>query len=112
MDTHTNSLLLSWRAPARATHQRSERWYVLGGVFCLIFIAYGILTGAWSLSIVFATIPGLYFLLRSEKHRDHTVAVYESGIEFDGTLYQWDQCKEFWILTGEGYHELHVAVAK
>lgn len=104
--------LLQWHAPQRQTHARSEKWYLIGGVITSLFIGYGILTGAWSLSIVFGTIAGLYFLLRSERHRDHTLTIYDTGVEFDGALRKWADCREFWILEGAGYHELHIASAR
>ena len=111
METNTKTLL-EWQATARPDQERSEKWYVAAGSCCALMIAYGILTGAYSLSIIFAFIPGLYYLLRNQSHKQHEIRILETGIDFDGRLSVWGDLKEFWILEGPGYYELHVAPVK
>lgn len=110
---HTNTkTLLEWQAAARPDHERSEKWYVAAGSFCVMMIAYGILSGAWSLSLIFAFVPALYYLLRNQGHMLHTIRMLETGIDYDGKLTAWGEWKEFWILEGPGYYELHIAPMK
>ncbi len=111
MNTNTK-ILLEWQAAARPDHERTEKWYVAAGSFCAIMIGYGILSGAWSMSLIFALIPALYYLLRNQGHKQHQIRILATGIEFDGRLTGWGELKEFWILEGPGYYELHIAPVK
>ena len=108
MNTNTN-ILLQWEAQIRPDHVRSSRWYIVSGAFCAVMVAYGIFSGAWSTSLVFAFIPALYYLVRNQSHAKHTIRITDMGVEFDGRLWIWGELKEFWILAGPGYHELHFA---
>lgn len=108
METNTKTLL-EWHAASRPDYVRSEKWYVVAGAFCAIMIAYGIFSDAWSLSLIFAFVPGLYYVLRNQNHKKHHVIVRDVGIVFDGRLTAWGELKEFWILQGPGYYELHIA---
>ena len=111
MQTHTPSLL-EWQAPTKIDYQKSKTWYLWAGMFCVLMIVYGVLTSAWSLTIVFALCPGLYFLVRNQPHPTHVIRIYENGVEWDGQLIPWVEFKEFWILRGKDYHELHLGGAK
>jgi hypothetical protein len=111
MDTNTKPAL-EWQAPVRVDHERSQKWYLVTGLICATFIGYGIFTKAWTLSITFATLGGLYYLTRNERHAPHSIRILDIGIEFDGLLRPWAEWKHFWILRGEGYHELHVTPQK
>ncbi len=111
METKTQSLL-EWQASARPDHERSEKWYIGAGICCILMIGYGILSSAWALSFIFAMIPALYFILRNQSHKQHTIRIRDIGIEFDEKLLSWGELKEFWILRGSGYHELHIAAKK
>src|SRR5688572_24816113 len=99
METHTN-ILLEWQAASRPDHVRSEKWYVGAGALCAVMIAYGIFTGAWALSLIFAFIPALYYMLRNQGHKKHCLRVRKTGLEFDERIYSWGELKEFWILEG------------
>ncbi len=111
MPTNTNPIL-EWQAAMKVDYERSTTWYIRAGILCLLMIVYGILTSAWSLAIVFALCPGLYFLVRNQPHPLHTIRIYENGIEWDGQLQSWNEFNEFWILQGKGYYELHVGNPK
>ncbi|MDD5055121.1 MAG: hypothetical protein PHZ00_02520 [Candidatus Peribacteraceae bacterium] len=111
MQTNT-SALLEWQAATRIDYERSKSWYVWAGLFCLVMIVYGILSSSWSLAIVFALCPGLYFLVRNQPHPTHTIRIFDNGIEWDGRLMAWGDFNEFWILQGKGYYELHVGSPK
>jgi hypothetical protein len=111
MNTNTQPLL-SWQAPARINHERSDKWYLISGLVCATFVVYGLLTGAWSMSITFGMIAGLYFYVRNQQHPVHTIRIFEGGIEFDGRYSIWADWQFFWILDGKNYHELHIAPVK
>lgn len=111
MQTNTNAKL-AWHAPTRVHHERSQRWYAIAGGLSLIPIIYGLMTGAWSLSLTFALVTGLYYLTKDERPHDHSIAILESGISFDGRLQPWSDLSEFWILQAPGYYELRIAHRK
>lgn len=108
MHTNTNPIL-QWQAPAKVTHERSHKWYLVTGVICATVIMYGIVVGNWALSLIFGLIGGLYMIIRDDSHKVHAISVYEAGIEVDGTLKPWNKWQHFWILGGAGYYELHLA---
>ena len=108
MQTNTEHIFLEWQAPSKLAPKRSHRWYVLSALACGSMIVYGVLTGAWSLSVCFAMLAGLFFLIRNEKPNMHSIRLLETGIEFDGRKTMWSEWKSFWILRAEGYHELHI----
>ena len=112
MQTHTPDILLSWKAPEKTAHQRSERWYVIGSCITATMIVYGILSGTWSMSISFALLAGLFFLIRNEEPPVHEIALLDIGIRFNGQLHSWSEWKQFWILQGKDYHELHIETKK
>lgn len=111
MNTHTTPLL-EWQAPARPDPVRSERWYVVTGLLCATFIAYGILTRAWALSVSLGMLAGLFFLVRNQKHPLRRIRILETGIEVDGRMRIWAEWENFWILQGDGYYELRMAPKK
>lgn len=108
MDIHTNTLLLEWQAPIRISHERSKRWYMIAGALATCMIVYGLLTGAWTTSLVTALAAGLYYLVRNEKQPILNIRIFDTGIEVNGNLETWKSWKDFWILVGPGYAELHV----
>ena len=112
MQTNTHKILLAWKAPEKVAHTRSERWYVTGSCIAATMIVYGILSGAWSMSISFALLAGLVFLVRNETPSVHEIKLLDIGIEFNGRLHAWSEWKQFWILQGTDYHELHIETKK
>ncbi len=111
MNTNTQPLL-AWQAPTRTKPERSERWYLVGGVCLSTMITYGILTGSWMMSLTFALIGGLYVLTREEEHHDHKISLLDVGIEYDGHFYSYADFGEFWILKAPTYYELHISSVK
>lgn len=107
MDTHIHTLL-AWTAKSQIDHARSNRWYVIGGVLCGLMIVYGIVTGAYTEAVVFLLLPGAFYLIRNQSHTAHDAQITDAGFIYDGTLTPWSELKEFWILRGSNYYELHI----
>lgn len=101
-------ILLSWTAPVAAAHQRSLRWYLYGGIFVVSCAAYGIIAGEWSFSIVMILLAGFYVLTRRAPEPVKTIAILEEGFIFENEFTEWRDCKDFWMLQGNGYLELHI----
>ncbi len=101
-------VLLSWTANVTPVHQRSMRWYLAGGIFVLSCAAYGIIAGEWSFAIVMILLAGLYVLTRRAPETVKTIAIVEEGLMFENEFTEWKDCKDFWLLQGNGYLELHI----
>lgn len=112
MNTHNQKPLLAWEAPALNDHDRSERWYLVMGLFATLMIVYGLYSGSMLMSISIALCAGLYFLTRNQKHKVHSIAIYEMGVQFDDVLHPWNELKNFWMLSGPGFCELHFSSTK
>ncbi|NOS67014.1 MAG: hypothetical protein HOO67_01455 [Candidatus Peribacteraceae bacterium] len=100
--------ILAWTAYSHHNHERSAHWYLFGGVFVLAIAVYGIVTGAWTLTLVSLLLGGVYFLTRREMTPLKEIRIFADGIDFNGSFTAWDQCKDFWIVTTPLFTELHV----
>ncbi len=120
MDTNTNTPenadphapLLVWQAQSKPDHERSDKWYIGAGICATLLIIYGLISGAWLMSVCMAICAGLYYMVRDEKHRLHSIVLTRMGVEFDGVMHPWNELKNFWMLSGHGYVELHIAHKK
>lgn len=100
--------LLAWDGQSRPNHERSSKWYLYGGVAVLVCVIFGILTSAWSFSIVMMLIGGMYFLTRNAPEPVHHIELSREGVTFRGEFSLWKDCKDFWLLQGPDYVELHI----
>ena len=100
--------ILAWSAPTLPTHERSPGWYLWGGIIALLLIAWGIISGSWTFSIVIALCAGLYFLIRSHTPEAKPFIIAYQGISFDRTFMSWDNLKSFWLLETPTYTELTI----
>ncbi len=99
---------MAWTAPAHFNHLRSNRWYLLSGVLVLAVAAYGIITGAWTLTLVTLLLGGVYFLVRREPTPLKEISLQVDGVEFEGMFTPWAQCKEFWLVATPLFTELRI----
>ena len=104
--------LLRWDGQSRPTHERGPKWYLYGGIFILLCAVFGIVSGAWSFSLVMLLIGGLYFLTRNAPEPVHHIEISPEGVTFRGEFTHWNGCKDFWMLQGPTYVELHIMRAK
>ncbi len=109
MQTNTESIVLQWQAPAKNDHERSDRWYLIAGVIAAVLIVYGLWDGAWLMSLSIALCAGLYYLVRDTKHKTHSIVITKMSVVFDGVVHPWAEMKNFWMLQGADYCELHIA---
>lgn len=110
-DTNTptpEQVLLTWSAPVQHTHERSKRWYVIGGTLVLAGAAYGVLSGAWSVALVAIMIGAMYFILRDHKFPDETITITQSGVRIGQTYMSWNDLQGFWLMPTDDYMELHI----
>ena len=103
-----NKTLLEWTAPIVAHHERSPRWYLIGSILIIALTIYGILTGAWTMSLLAILLGGLYFLVRHEPPVLQHIEIQEHGFVYGGAFTFWTDCKDFWLIQCPGYTELHI----
>ena len=100
--------MLSWEGLPRPAVQRSRRWYITTGVVVLLAAAYGIFTGSWSFAIVCVLAGGMYSLIHDHQPSPISIALYDSGVMFNGDFIRWDQLQGFWFLRTPSYTELRL----
>src|SRR5689334_12039685 len=83
-DTQTSPaehVLLNWKAPIQPAFERSSTWYVVAGLIIVAVATYGILSGAWTLTLVSILTAAVYFLVRNHRLPDANVALTDIGIQ-------------------------------
>ena len=102
----TSLPVLRWSAPIRPNHERSKRWYVIAGSIAIGVSAYGIVTGAWTLSVVAVLCIAIYVLLRDHRHPDRTITLTDSGVTIAQKYLSWQDIRGYWLLFTPDYVEL------
>lgn len=101
--------LIGWEAPASPDIERSAQWYAIAGVLAISFVAYGIVIHSITTVTVAVLMIGVYVLTHAKPGKKIAVEIREDGIAIDGVAHSWTEYKNFWILQGDGYSELHLA---
>ena len=101
--------LLEWQSLDSHPHNRSPRWYMIGGIFIIAFAVYGLLDESWTTVLVALLMGGMYFFMRNMKPEFMNVRIDGLGIVVAGKRSPWSSLKEFWILTNEEHAELHIS---
>lgn len=81
---------------------------MISGGIVLAVAAFGILTGAWTLTLVALLLGGTYFLVRNESTPMRRIQIEVDGVQFDDTFTSWDQCRDFWLVQTPLFTELRV----
>jgi hypothetical protein len=100
--------LLSWEAPSSAYHIRSDRWYTIGGIAVVLMAVYGIITGAWTFSVVIVLCGAMYVLLRNHTPPLRSIALYEHGVRYEESFIRWEDITGFWFVHAHDFTELHL----
>lgn len=104
----TSEVLLSWTAPSHHNHVRSVRWYAIGGALILTIAVYGIVTSAWSVTLVSLLLGGVYFITRREPTALKEIRIETDGVQFQDSFTPWTQCGEFWLVQTPLFTELRI----
>ena len=106
----TQEVLLSWQAPTLPHHVRGSRWYLIAGTLVVACAAYGILMGEWTFTVVMVLMVGMYVLTHRAPDTLKSISITKDGLVFQNTFTQWKDIRDFWMLQGKDYIELHVAI--
>ncbi|HLC75945.1 MAG TPA: hypothetical protein VJB82_02395 [Candidatus Peribacterales bacterium] len=104
-----SQVILSWQTLSAPPVERSKNWYAIGSVLVLMFAAYGLFQGSWLTALVAILMGGVYFLMRNEKPKMITVRITGIGMQIEEKIIPWNAIKDFWILLGRNYVELHLS---
>lgn len=106
-------ILATWQAPVLPRHERSPKWYAIGGVVVVIFAGYGIVTGSWPFTIVVLLCGAMYYLMRDHVSPEKTITIMDGGVQLEDLFTRWEDLSGFWILQTPEYAEVHfVPLAK
>jgi|GEM_PF-1952702 hypothetical protein len=94
-------ILLEWQSIDSHPHERSPRWYVIGGIFLIGLASYGLFDGSWTTTFLALMLAGIYFIMRRIEPREIKVQITKMGINIDSVFSSWSQCNDFWILMSE-----------
>ncbi len=100
--------LLQWTAPVVPHHERSARWYMIGGGLVLAGAAWGILAGNWSFSLVTLLLGATFYLTRNAPPLTRTMTVTEQGFWLSDRFTPWSRCRDFWLVYTPQYTELRI----
>lgn len=100
--------LIAWQAPSAAHHIRTRRWYVIAGLAVLAMAVYGIVTGAWTFTVVILLCGAMYVLLRGHTPPSRSIEIYEHGVRYERTFIRWQDIAGFWFAHAHDFTELHL----
>ena len=90
-------ILHKWRAPEFENYEKSDRWYLLAGVFLLAIVAYALITNGPIMAITFILIGIVGYIYLQKEPRTITFAVTTEGIIADKEIYLYENVNSFWI---------------
>lgn len=105
----TPRVLLAWNAASRIDHARSPQWYVIAGVLVLAAAIYGIVAGAWTVTLIALLLGTAYFLVRNQPMPLKTIEIGTDGVTLNGNFTPWSRCRDFWLIATPLGTELHIA---
>lgn len=91
-------VLFRWSAPEFLRFQRGWIWFVLALLVNGALIAYGVLTHAWTMVLIFSVIPVVYLLEHRRKPQTVDVVISPYGVKFGVIRVPYSQIRKFWIL--------------
>lgn len=100
--------IVAWQAPSSAHHIRSDRWYTVGGIVVVLMAVYGIVTGAWTFSVVIMLCGAMYVLLRNHVPPLRSIEIYEHGVRYEDAFMRWEDITGFWFIHAHDFTELHL----
>jgi len=89
--------LFSWMAHDYHPHHRGWLWFV---IFCLVFFgsaAWAFLSGDWIMASTLFIAVAVYFWIHRNGNEEHTVRVYEKGIQVDRMYFPMERFTGFWF---------------
>lgn len=100
--------LVEWNAPSHIHQERSRLWYASAAAFILASLGYSIATGGWTFTILIVVLTTMYWKIHTNEPPVRRMRIWRQGFAIDDTFTDWGNCTGYWIIGGNGYHELHI----
>jgi len=97
-------VLHQWQGPEFEVYEKSNRWYLLAGIFLLAIVVYAMLTDGPIMAITFILVGIVGYIHLQKEPRTVTFAITNKGIVADKDIYLFDNMHSFWIF----YEEHHL----
>ncbi len=98
LPTAYDEALLKWDGPETLHHNRGTAWKVVMGLLLIGMITYGILTNAWTFSLVIAVFAVVYYLHNREHPKDVEVKISNIGIKVGNRKYPYSRIRAYWFI--------------
>lgn len=105
--TEEPKAVFSWIAPEYEKHQKGAAWFIVAGVLMAGFLAYSIMTGAWTLTVLLALFAVVYLLGHRKKPLKLRIEISPQGVKFGQKSFTYKQLINFWISKLEGKIVVH-----
>ncbi|MDP3975607.1 MAG: hypothetical protein Q8P95_01700 [bacterium] len=103
---------MEWLTPAYLSLPKSKGWYALMSLIVLGFVMYGMLTGAYVISVTFLILAGVSYWHQTQRVPVVKVEISDIGVRFGSKYYPYDQIKSFWIFRESEPHLLNLSLYK
>jgi len=95
--------LFSWTAPETIQHQKGWLWFLLAGIFVVLFGIYSFLTENWTLIIAIVIVSAIYVWQHFEIPQNKKIIISKVGIKIGSKEYPYQNIKAFWIIYNPPY---------
>ncbi len=87
-------------------HDRPPSWYIAALVVVIFFVVYGVVTGAYLMSVAAFLFAGVYIMIENNSTPLSDVHVTEQGVQVESTFYPYADMLHFSLVYEEGIPRL------
>jgi hypothetical protein len=90
-------VIYSWEAPEFEVYEKSTRWYLLSGIFLLVFVIYALVTNSPIMAITFIMIGIVAYMQLQSEPKMFTFHITTKGVLIGKEFYPYENVISFWI---------------
>lgn len=91
-------ILAQWETPEYMEHEKGQSWYLIAGLSVLAVIVYGLIFADYTMSIAFALLAAVYYVVHSQEPKNIVITITTLGIVVENQFYQFSDIENFWIV--------------
>lgn len=104
-----NQAIYAWQAPLYVNKRKPFWWYIVAAAVVIGLVVYGLVSGAWTLSMAIVLFVGVYYYFSNQEVPVVDIVLSEAGVRVGGKVYPYSMFRTFWV----DYHppviqELHL----
>lgn len=96
-DAQTELIDIQWQAPEFEKHEKGLAWFIILGIFALIFFTIVIVMQNYIFAILIVMMVFIIFIYALKEPRIITFKISGKGIDIDNKNFQFNELKSFWI---------------